>query len=197
MSQFVDEEVYPVSESSKGYNAFSVTNCESAGHQPSYCICLMKIDAMRRDGNLRGLSCESDISNKTCIALNMREEEVTAGKAIYFLNRKKLNEFNNARDAKMVVKVTPSNKPRRAISPEAEARVASQFEHSQPIQPVIRKLEPAIESGSYADAINSAIAESLKPKEPALVKEQINTPPPSAGMSMRELARLSLAAKNQ
>lgn len=73
-----------------GDNAFYLASCMHVQHRPAYAACLCKIED-RKKGRLEGMpECSAAIGRKDCPALPMRQEEILAGKAIYFVSRKEL-----------------------------------------------------------------------------------------------------------
>lgn len=191
--QFVDEEIYPAAASAGAWNAFYMSNCDVVGHRPAYCICVNKIQAMERDGKLpTGMSCEREIRHRECPALEMREQEVLADKAIYFVNRNKLQEFNRERERVEREKL---------LEERQKAREANGKKSSRPAPTAApAPTTAAPDTGSYADAINAAMREATKPPAPPPkpVEPPAQQPPaqvaPKAGLSLLELARQKMAA---
>lgn len=97
--EFKDEEVYPISQSADGTNAYYCDFCNHAGYRPNYASCLRRI-ADRKEGRLitNEAQCSAAIGNKVCPAMAMKKEEKQAGHAIYYINRIKLrqNQVDNA-----------------------------------------------------------------------------------------------------
>jgi hypothetical protein len=212
--QFVDEMVYPPKMSEGGINAYYLDDCAVVGHRPNYAVCLNKANALKRDGTLHGSECEMAIRHKTCKALALRKEELEAGRAIYFVHRDKLQEFNEGRDAKVRPVVSERSKQhapniaKSAPAPKKEER----FAKSAP-----KKEEHFLDvkAGDYADALNASLqanavsneleCSSQKPVEERSVasitasaqqpKPEVENVSVKAGMSMVEIARMRLAAK--
>jgi hypothetical protein len=215
MSAFVDEEVYKPEASAGAWNAYYSEICEAVDHRPAYFICLNKIMAYERDGKLSSMhDCEAQIGRGHCPALKMRSDEKAAGKAIYFVNREKLNAFTNKRDEdaalnKREEKVAETR--RRAALPVPAPGDYNGFKRDS-VQPATKsvevpqvKIEHFLEAqvGGYADAINASIKASAV-SEPVVeaskspeVKTVQATPQASvsAGMSLIEIARMRIAAK--
>jgi hypothetical protein len=201
--QFVDEMVYPPKMSEGGINAYYLDDCAVVGHRPNYAVCLNKANALKRDGTLHGSECETAIRCKTCKALALRKEELEAGRAIYFVHRDKLQEFNEGRDAKVRPVVSERSK-RRAPNIAKSAPAPKKEEHFLDVK-----------AGDYADALNASLQanavsselerSSQKPVEEKPVasitvsaqqsKPEVENVPVKAGMSMVEIARMRLAAK--
>lgn len=96
--KFIDDETYPVEASESGDNAFYMNGCDAVGGRPNYAACLAKC-AARKKGRLSELysECSAAIGGKRCPALEMRKQEIAAGKALYFISRPKLKAFNQYR----------------------------------------------------------------------------------------------------
>lgn len=78
-----------VEESKKAYNAH-YHHCDTYNGRTSYAVCLHTFQAFK-DGRLSQFMreyCEPAIRSKTCAALKMRAEELQAGHAIYFSDRR-------------------------------------------------------------------------------------------------------------
>lgn len=208
---YVDDEVYPVEKSAGGSNAYCMKACVVVGYQPAYCICVNKIQAMQRDDTLRGLEeCESAIRHGACPAVAMREEELKAGKAIYYINRVKLQKFNDAQ-ADMEADLLRRKMGIERKAGKHIASVPSVATFKTPPKPASASLPP--EENGYAAAINAAMRDLEKKPDPAPVPtpapirvEPKPEPKPAAkaaqpqlkaGMSLVELARARLAAKAQ
>jgi hypothetical protein len=199
--QFVDEMVYPPKMSEGGINAYYLDDCAVVGHRPNYAVCLNKVNALKRDGTLRGSECETAIRHKTCKALALRKEELKAGRAIYFVHRDKLRAFNEERDAKARPVVSERSKQH---APDIAKPAPKKEEHFLDVK-----------TGDYADALNASLQANVasnelerssqkpveeKPVASITVSAQQSKPvvenvPVKAGMSMVEIARMRLAAK--
>lgn len=210
VQDFRDDEVYPVAFSAGGINAFT-HGCKLAGQRLSYCVCVAKIEAFQRDRQLPpGMSCNNEIRDGDCPAIRMRREEVEKGHAIYFINRKKMQDhFQIKRDE-------AAKAAREAAALNKQPKRSSGFGKlvTVPAAPEAPKHFLDIKTGSYADALNAATAApeptpepvtpALKPTpQPAPVVAAPKPPqastaaaaPIKAGMSIIEMARLQLAAK--
>ena len=170
---------YPPEQSMGGINSYNF-GCKPMGFSPGYCVCLHKIAAYERDGELKAYpDCDRAIRNKDCPALGMRQEERVAGKALYFIDRALLREEmdKHFKDQVPAFKVTA----KRTTSTPA------------PIKTTAPAIEPS--GGSdYAAAINAAIAEAATAQpEPETPKE--SAPSPSAEIkrpSLMEMARAKM-----
>jgi len=206
MAEFHDDEVYPPSASAGGINAYYLSDCEVVGHRPSYCVCLNKIKAYERDRTLRGLQCENEIRDKVCPAIKLREKEREAGVALFFVNRLKLQAFNDeqakvARDQFAVSKASG-----RKMSSLDSVKIPKS-ELPPPPKPPKKEEHFLDQQAGYAAAINNAMRELEKPApvakpEPAeqsVIKPAVQQAPttvaPKSGMSLLEMARMQLAAK--
>ena len=173
---------YPPAQSMGGINAYNF-GCKPLGFSPGYCVCLNKIMAYERDGDLKTYpDCEKAIRNNDCPALAMRKEEQVAGKALYFLDRNILREEMD----KHFKNTMPELRPAKA-APAVKAATAKQVEQHLTTMPT-----PEIDG--YAAAINAAIAQAAteQPKQ-----EEPQAPAPSASeqpkrLSMVEMARLQM-----
>ena len=162
-------------------NAYHI-RCNVVGHCRPYAACL-NLCASRKEGRLDVMyaECSAAIGKKECPALAMRKEEVKAGKAIYFEERKlSVIESFVHKARKWVVGVTSKPEP----------------SESKP-----RRKSVVIDSGSYADAINIATSEKeLKPvtkavaTAPAIPSVKIEAKP---GESLIEMARRLAAQAKQ
>jgi hypothetical protein len=210
--QFVDEMVYPPKMSEGGINAYYLDDCAVVGHRPNYAVCLNKANALKRDGTLHGSECETAIRCKTCKALALRKEELEAGRAIYFVHRDKLQEFNEGRDAK--VRPVVSERSKQHASNIAKPAPKKE-EHLAKSTPKKEEHFLDVKTGDYADALNASLQANAAPNElerssqkpveekpVASITASAQQPKPEvenvsvkAGMSMVEIARMRLAAK--
>lgn len=212
--QLVDEMVYPPKMSEGGINAYYLDDCAAVGHRPNYAVCLNKANALKRDGTLHGSECETAIRHKTCKALALRKEELKAGRAIYFVHRDKLRAFNEERDAKARPVVSERSKQH---TPNIVKPAPKKEEHFPKFTPKKEEHFLDAKTGDYADALNAslqanAVSNELerlsqkpveeKPVASIITSAQQSKPEPEvenvsvkAGMSMVEIARMRLAAK--
>lgn len=154
--EYSDDEVYPLEASKSGDNAFYINACAIAGHSPSYAACLARIDANDK-GELNSLysDCGTAMCNGSCDAVKMRREEEAKGKAIFFVSRPKMQEFNNYRD---------SFKARGDDAPGNVGRDPVKYTPSK--APGFRAKSAIPESdGGYAAAINAALASAAAAPE--------------------------------
>lgn len=201
--KFEDAENYPVESSASGENAYYLNNCEVVGHRPAYCVCLRKIEE-RKNGALATVysDCSAAIGKKQCPAQRMRKEELAEGRAIYFINRRKVNAFRQYEEE--------MERQRLSVTPPAKDKPRTE-RVSKPSQPEPTQHFLDVATGDYADAINRSLAtqekaeklektkksESAKPA-PQKPAEQPKTAPAAQlkpGMSLLELARLQLQAQ--
>lgn len=207
-NEFQDDEVYPATVSAGGNNAYYLTGCELVGHRPSYCVCLNKIKAYERDRTLRGLQCESEIRDKVCPAIKMRDQELAAGKALFFVNRTKLMAFNDEQ-ARIERDRIVASKPSAKKLPPLEMIKMPKIDYGEIVKP-----KPKVENhfldqqgDGYAAAINNAMRDldkkpvvakpepAVQPEVKPAVQQAPTTVAPKSGMSLLELARMQLAAK--
>lgn len=78
-------------------NAFA-KYCSFVEHNKNFAVCLNLIER-RKQGELDAsyTSCSNAISNRVCQALQMRNEELDVGHAIYFIERERSGEYFDAR----------------------------------------------------------------------------------------------------
>jgi len=186
--------IYPPEQSAGGTNTFTVKGCKAVGHTPGYCVCLNKIKAFERDKALTSYAeCERAISSRACPAIAMREEERTAGKALYYIDRALLREemdkaFAEANASFRPTKTTPAPKP-------------------EPTRTTAKKVSdhlttmPTPEIDGYAAAINAAIKEAAQQPASAPTPEpKVASPSPSpvtSGLSMIERTRLQMGLNKE
>jgi hypothetical protein len=148
--QIEDTASYPVGASLLGTNAYYLEYCGMGGHRPAYAACLNRVSAVKNGASLGAncTECSSAINVRSCPAIALREEELEAGRALYYINRAKQQEFNErllGRQGITVNHAPLNNKIMVSLSTEFKSKSAA---------------APA--SGSvYADAINKAIASGL------------------------------------
>lgn len=206
--EFNDTEVYPITESAKGTNAYYCEYCPRGGYRPNYAACLRRIDDLSKgialDSNEFQCATAIGLGEAACMAVRMRREEVAAGKAIYFINRIKLrqNQVENA-DVIGIKLGTPVshglNAPKRMFSPSG---VITGTQGAN--------LSPAASNNPYAAAINKRVAELTEDALAALLKKEashsehesvelkdkspvtsvIDQTIDTTGMSLLEIARL-------
>ena len=161
--EFKDEEVYPISQSADGSNAYYCDFCNHAGYRPNYASCLRRI-ADRKEGRLisNEAQCSAAIGNRVCPALAMKKEEKQAGHAIYYVNRVKMrqNQEENAEviGIKLGKRLTRGLKDPapRFVSPQEADLTAKNVPQGIPHAPEF-KTAPTL-----ADAINKKIRDLAK-----------------------------------
>lgn len=196
--KFEDNEIYPIEASELGINAYYIPGCEVVGHQPSYAACLKKV-AERKNGRLptHHADCLAAIGHKTCQAMRMRKEEVVEGRAIYFINRKKMQAFHQYRSEMDQQRWAAMTFGKDDKKPKRPAPAPAPVPTAEPPKP---KHFLDMNTGSYADAINAALKPAA-PEPAAPASKPVEQPKPTlaapvkAGMSLLEMARLQMAAK--
>lgn len=191
---YEDVEVYLPSLSERPVNAYYL-RCEVVEQTTPYAACLDKIK-LRKEGRLSTsyAACSAAINNGRCPSLAMRKEELKEGRALYFLNRTKMNEFyDQSRIERAAIPIRPIRQVRRI-----ETKV-------EPISPVLPQHKE--ETNDYAAALNAAMQDVVAPKAkpfvsvtlpPVIVNTtHINKPITAlkVGMSMLEIARLRMTQK--
>lgn len=171
---------YPIEVSRTVNNAFFANYCDIKGHRPPYAACLKHIEMVERGGKLASWNecCAVAIDRGTCQALEMRADEVGAGKAIYYIDRK-ANQ--------LALGITPLQPTEYRRQPKV-AYSAKTVESD--VAPII--VEPtavglAADQGDYAQAINKMMAKSADDSKPfvAPVESVFST----KGMSLAEIAQ--------
>lgn len=192
---FGDDEVYSPSESAKGNNAYYF-RCEEVQHSTPYCVCLKHI-ADRKNGRLDSIysTCSAAIGRKDCPALAMQAREKEAGKAIYFVNRRKMREFyaeeGESLDLVPQEKWTPPSNRKFASSSKASPAPKPSIK-TQAQAPTPKPTNNFSQENIYAEAINAAL-ETKKTEAPSDHKNAImgkSVVTQSAGLSPLALARL-------
>lgn len=170
--EFKDDETYPPERSKGGDNAHFHL-CMEIGERKAYAACLSLIE-QRKDGRLpiAYAQCSAAIGKKECPALAMRKQEKEAGKAMFFINRKKLREFFHKAEeviATVVSKTKWSDPPKKR-------------EAAPPAPP-----PPPITHNPYADAINQALRDEEASSSSATISQSAVS---TKGLSLLELARM-------
>lgn len=165
--KFEDIEIYGVEKSESPQNAFYLKGCNHVQQSPSYAACLSKIK-QSKEGTLPTLfsACGAAISSTLCPAIDMRQRELAEGRAMFFVNRVKLNEFIAERTGTQHV----------------------QLRESKPVQTpqTVKQAFDENENG-YAAAINAAMAKLSSPKV------EVPSVSVQAGMSLADIARMRQA----
>ena len=182
---------YPAEQSESGSNAYAMM-CDHVGYRSGYCVCLNKIKAYKVDKSRLSPYpvCEKAIRSTMCPALDMQRQEVSAGKAMFFLDRLELRAaMDKFYDANASYKPSAPPKP-------LGSRTALKTATTKPDEKVSENLLQSESSeNGFAAAINAAIRDLPKeePKEiPPVVKVPI-VATEKKGLSMLELARLKIA----
>lgn len=212
MSEFIDDTVYPLEASTSGSNAHCV-HC-STGYSGNYAVCLHKIACVKRGAPTSNPDCDTAIKNRTCEAIHMREKEVEAGHALFFIDRAKQRAFYDEIAAqKAPVRKAPSVPAIKPTQPRHEPLEFVDDKLVRPVRPAQpmtvkhvtdKQTDVPYEENGYAAAINAAIKEAtagqpnpmkptekLEPVKQAEKPEQSETSMP-ANMSPLEAARLRM-----
>jgi len=175
---------YPPEQSMGGINTYNFA-CRTVGFNPGYCVCLNKIAAFERDGDLTSyVECGKAIRNKECVALKMRAEERAAGTALYFIDRALLREEMDRHFAE----TTPSFRPTKAeASKTAPVKVSAAKKVADHLTTM-----PTPEIDGYAAAINAAIT-ALPADEPK-EEPKVVVPSPSVAKapSLVDMVRMQM-----
>lgn len=198
--------IFGAEHSATGNNAYYLAGCRHVCHRPAYASCLSKI-AERKKGRLEGdADCSAAIGRKDCPALAMKREEELAGKAIYFVNRKQLQEEMRiaaeargqvfARMAEQGKDWAPSKtkRPKTTATPATAPVAALGIDYAAAINKAIAAAKAAAPVAPAAPVSSAdAPAEPKAPASSALksvsadLARKPSTPP--TGMSMLEFAR--------
>lgn len=176
--------VYPPEQSMGGINSYNFS-CKPIGYSPGYCVCLHKIAAYERDGELNSYpECGKAIRNQDCPALKLRAEERAAGHAIYFIDRNLLREEMD----KHFAATTPSFRPTKA---EASKAVPIKVSAAKKVADHLTTM-PTPEIDGYAAAINAAI--SALPAEEEKEEPKVIVPSPSVAKapSLVDMVRMQM-----
>lgn len=204
---------YPAEQSAAGMNTFTVKGCKVVGHTPGYCVCLNKIKAFERDKALTSYpECERAISSRVCPAITMRQDEQTAGKALYYIDRALLREEMDKAFAGVSARFAPTKtvvttKPTRAEPTTLKGTTDGIYpDKTFAAKKVVDHLTtmPTPEMDGYAAAINAAIKEAAQPAPaPAPTPKpepKVASPSPSPvtpGLSMIERTRLQMGLNKE
>ena len=193
---------HPPGQSAAGTNTFTVKGCKVVGHTPGYCVCLNKIKAFERDKALTSYpECERAISSRVCPAITMRQDEQTAGKALYYIDRALLREEMDKAFAGVSARFAPTKtvvttKPTRAEPTTLPVTAKKVVDHLTTM--------PTPEMDGYAAAINAAIKEASQaapaPAPTPKPEPKVASPSPSpvtSGLSMIERTRLQMGLNKE
>ncbi|WP_354734634.1 hypothetical protein [Acinetobacter nosocomialis] len=87
------EEPLDVELSKSGTNAYYCDFCPHTGNRPNYAACLNRIERVQKgDDKEMEVVCTVAIHRHHCEALEMREREIEAGKALYYINRAEIQK---------------------------------------------------------------------------------------------------------
>ena len=193
--EFHDVEEYPVEFSAGGINAYAIP-CEIMSFRPGYCVCVNKLDAYKRGRRDFLPECVTAIGNGTCDAIAMRNEEIKAGKAIYFVHREKLLAFQNKTEYQGSGRYSALESLKKKLFGSMTTAVSEPAQSSLSVKSPVSKSAvsksamPAIDTGGYADAINSALTE----KTPLQPEVKVEAKP---GESLLEMARRLMSQNTQ
>jgi hypothetical protein len=176
---FKDDTYYPPAQSAAGTNAYYLDYCTTGGCRPGYAVCLHKIQA-HAEGRLPAMfsACQGAMEWKTCPAMAMRQQEELEGRAMFYVDRQKQQEFFEARakapvtseflkELKAASKEARESREEKKPAPAAVTKTAPQ---PAPAAPIIGSVF------SYAAAINEALNEETKP-EPVRMQTQLPVVP--------------------
>lgn len=164
---------YPPASSAGGDNAYYLKGCEIVGRVPSYASCLFKISEVEAGRPLvLSPECTPQIKAGKCAACGMREQEKLAGAALYYFPRNKapftLPVATTGEFGVPVTNMTPKHLLQEA------AKGVSRF-IGIASKPAVKKQSTiigAIDTGTYADAINAG-ASVTSEKKPQYTKDDL------------------------
>lgn len=181
------EKIEPVTSSTDGRRNSYTVACEITSQSMNYAACLWRLGVMASpktrippDWDV----CANARKCNTCPAVAMRDEEMLAGKSIYFVDRTIVRRSPNAGSwgaSKMPAQTYSSASVSKASAPTAPTAPARKID----------MLEAAGKTGSYADAITEAIKTAAEAPKP-VVATVTKAPPvfvPKAGESPLQMAR--------
>lgn len=209
--EFKDEEVYPITKSAEGTNAYYCDFCNYAGYRPNYASCLRRIDD-RKWGRLipNEASCSAAIGNHVCPALAMKKEEKQAGHSIYYVNRIKMRQ-NQEDNAELIGIKLGKRLSRGLTSPKLSFGSAQDSDLAKNVPQGIEHSPKFKTAPTFADAINKKIRDLAKDEaveklstsdtstsksESVLSKKLVSgdlskaSPIKTEGLSLLEIARL-------
>lgn len=192
-SRVADNAQYGADASKKGSNAYYLPYCNAIGHAPSYAACLQR-HSYRARGELDTAlysECNAMIGRKTCPVIQMRQEELVEGKAIYFIDREKLRAANAAQETeRTAAKLATARSrpvPSKPVIEAEEVELVAEVKKSE-------SLLSSIDASGYAEAITVAVKEEVKKSE-VVESEKDARPVMQSGLSLIEMARMR--ASNQ
>lgn len=163
---FQDSEVYPVSASATGKNAMHINGCHIVGQSQPYAACLKRIrDYVSGDPLESMRDCTRAIGGTACRAWTMMQEEAKAGKALYFINRDKLQAYVGIIASDRTQARTSDDKPKGIPAGTNIDQIAVTGFYKLSDLPAPKPQPQQFSTSSYADVINQSLAELTE--EPA------------------------------
>lgn len=172
----------PIELSADGKRNAFVHHCAILNQRRSYAVCL-HLCGERKKGRLDVTysDCSTQIGKKLCPALKMRKQEVEAGHALFFEERKVVTPgvFDKAKE--LVSSAVSIVSGKKADAPQKPKSAIDGFGQ-----------------GSYAQAITNAVAaEPKKKEEPKAAAEAPPKIEQRSGESLLEMARRLMSEKSQ
>ncbi|MDR9846987.1 hypothetical protein [Herbaspirillum huttiense] len=172
------QENHPPSVSGSPYNAFYLPGCKSVERSPAYSSCLFKLEEFDAGRPVAYAGeCNIAIRGRQCPAVDMRDQERLAGKALFFMPSA---TYKN----KLVTNLTPpellptrqpgqpikrpfvSDDPRAANYHGRYTEYVPKVAAASAAQPAVSMPAGAMDS-PYAAAINAAMSEMTQAQAPA------------------------------
>lgn len=202
------ETALPIEASARGDNAYYCEFCNFCGHRPSYAACLDRIKHGVRSTNFS--DCTTAIQRRHCPAMEMRAQEIEAGKALFYISRADVHYEVENRMARQGVTINRNATEKSVITFKPFEK---DVEISVPVEP--SKPHSDREVSDYAAAINKAMSsmtskKSSNPKSSAVLsnnsvstdfkKSEIKASKPRVptvkkGMTLAEIAQLMSSKK--
>lgn len=188
-----------------GANAYYF-ECSVIGHRPSYFVCLHKNQVFAEKGALPefAVECEKAIAAKRCVAAQMREEELLAGRSIYFAPRIQWMKPSEVRHREhplpslaSLTRNAPPRAPGTRTTPSAAPKVPQQTVQNLDFAQVVTELAKTPVKEVPAEPANRPAVPPKEVAAPVAPPATKTAPAPAkAGESLLELARRMKQAKS-
>lgn len=180
---FQDTTLYPISQSADRSNAY-YSYCEHVGHSANFASCQAAIKLVEAESKEAPAECKGACANRTCQAVHMMKEEELAGRALFYIDRKKLWEYSTGEALKATERLVelmhtgkathhkPSKaKPAPAPAPQSDierslAGAAVNIQGAAVNAAVTISTAPAPAVPSSATTIQSSLTKSIETNQP-------------------------------
>lgn len=159
--------IIPLEASADGKRNAHTFFCKAVGYHIHYAVCIAR---MNDEATIHDNVCRNNVGSSACAARTMREDELAAGKAIYFMERI------------------------RPVEQTSLVSKALELVHRGPVpepQPIPLATAPATPADYMAQAITRAVADEKAPRRAR--PERLEVKP---GETMVQAARRMLAVRN-